>query len=541
MSPGKLFEAFAETAARSPSAPALTFLDGDLQPTSYTFGELFEEASRLGRSLAAAEFDHGSPLGILLPTQQAQTLHYLAALGVGAVPAILTPPNRKLDPTYYAETMAAVLRTSGFGAVVSDDETLALETPQLASVSFEPLNQRVPSPEPVRPPLPPETSFLQFSSGTTGFKRGVLVTDDAVLAQLDVYAEALSLSDSDVVLSWLPLYHDMGFIACLNMPLHFGVHVVMIEPLDWVARPELYLRAADEYRATLSWNPNFAYAFMADRVRAADIDGVDLSSLRGLVNCSEPVTFESQRRFLERFRPHGLREDVFVGCYAMAETTFALTHGAAGDDGYVDEIGPTDGTRTTGLQVSVGRPLAGVRLRVVGEDGEELPERSVGELWVESPFTFNGYHGQPEASAEVLHGRSYRTGDLGYRVGDLFFVSGRRKDVMIVSGVNIFPGDVEEVVAAVDGVTPGRVSVFSLFDDRVETERVVILFEPDAGRARNEGELTIELRQRVLATFQLANFEVHAVTPGWLVKSSSGKMARGANRTKWQAERSADA
>ncbi len=428
--------------------------------------------------------------------------------------------------------MAAVLRRSGFGAVVSDDRTLTLETPQLASRSFELLNN-------VRrdddaPRAKPDASFLQYSSGTTGMKRGVLVTDEAVLAQLDVYAAALALDRSDVVLSWLPLYHDMGFIACLNMPLRFGVHTVMIEPLDWVSRPVMFPRAASEYGATLSWNPNFAYAFMADRVRAGDLGGVDLSRFRGLVNCSEPVTHASQQRFLEHFAPFGLSQGLFLGCYAMAETTFALTHGRATDSGYLDEVGPTDGTLLSSPQVSVGRPLSGVELEIRDEDGRQLPDRAVGEIHVRSPFTFSGYLGQPEASAEVLNGAWYRTGDLGYRVGELFYVAGRRKDVMIVSGVNIFPNDVEELVTRAQGVAGGRVSVFSTFDPAVQTERVIVLYEPDGTVARHQTEVTIEIRQRILAAFQLANFEVHHVPAGWLVKSSSGKMARSANTEKWQ-------
>lgn len=541
MKPGALFDVFAETASRLPDAPALTFLDVDLQPRTYTFRRLFDEAAALGRSLAKADIDHRLPIGILLPSQEAQTLHYLAALGIGSIPAILTPPNRKLNREYYAETMAAVLRRSRFAAVISDDETLSLETPQLAAASFERRNEVWRASEDSVVTERPDASFLQFSSGTTGMKRGVLVTDEAVLEQLRVYAEALELTEEDVILSWLPLYHDMGFIACLNMPLRFGVHSIMIEPLDWVARPALFLRAADAYRATLSWNPNFAYAFMADRVRDGDVDGLDLSSLRGLVNCSEPVTFDSQQRFQERFRPHGLREDVFVGCYAMAETTFALTHGRVGDGGYLDHTGPAGGVRGGSPYVSVGRPLDGVNLAVCGEDGEELPERAIGELRVLSPFTFSGYYGEPEATAEAFSGPWYRTGDLGYRVGDTFYVAGRRKDVMIVGGVNVFPGDVEELASRVDGVAAGRVSVFSLFDASLETERVVILFEPDETEPRPADEAMIEIRQRVLAAFQLANFETHAVAPGWLVKSSSGKMARGANRSKWAAERSASA
>jgi len=295
------------------------------------------------------------------------------------------------------------------------------------------------------------------------------------------------------------------------------VHVVMLHPLDWVARPVNFLRAVTRHQATLAWNPNFAYALMAERTRDADLAELRLGSLRGLVNCSEPVTRLSQRRFSERFAPAGLRSDVFLGCYAMAETTYALTHGR-----------PVD----TGERLSVGRPLQGVELKVCDDAGQELREGAIGELQVRSPFNADGYFENAEATAAAFQGGWYRTGDLGYRQGDEYFVCGRKKDLLIVGGVNVFPDDIEETVGRVEGVQPGRVAVFSEFDEQAQTERVTILVEPAPGAAAT---LSTELQQRVLAALQLANFSVHLVEPGWLVKSSAGKMARSANRDKWRA------
>jgi fatty-acyl-CoA synthase len=418
--------------------------------------------------------------------------------------------------------------------VISDVEPLRLPFPTLAPFTLAggDAARRAERAEPLR------AAFLQFSSGTTGIKRGVPIGADTAFAQLDVYASALGLSAGDVILSWLPLYHDMGFVACLNMPLAHGVHTVMLDPIRWVTNPATFLRAASDYRATLAWNPNFAYAFMAQRVRERDLDGVRIDSLRGLANCSEPVTHESQQQFLERFAPVGAREDMFWGCYAMAETTFALTHGTPSDPGYLDEQGPSESGSLRGrVQVSVGRALPGVELRVVAEDGEDLPDRRIGELWVRSPFNFEGYHRDDEATAASHADGWYRTGDLGYRAGAAFYVVGRKKDLIIVGGVNVFPQDVEELVAGIDGVTPGRVSAFSDFDPALQTERVVVLFESELD-AEAADALVLHARQLILASFQIANFGVHRVEPGWLVKSSSGKMARSANRAKW-AERSA--
>jgi len=533
--PSELYASFRETASRHPSAPAITFVRSGSGDITYSYEQLFERAAELGTRLASRYSNRSAPLGLLLGSQEDQVLHYLAGLDAGVVPAILTPPNRKLNRAYYRETMTAVLRNCRFGAVISDVEDVELATRGLTPYGFEEMKGRQTQTD-FGDDSPIDASFMQFSSGTTGIKRGVLVTDDAVMAQLQAYASALDLDESDVILGWLPLYHDMGFIACLNMPLALGVHTVMIDPIEWVANPGLYLRAVSEYRGTLSWHPNFAYAFMAQRVRDSDLDQVELSSLRGLVNCSEPVTHESQQVFAERFRGVGLREDVFKGCYAMAETTFALTHGDSDRPLYLDSDGPADDTKSASPSgyVSVGEPLPGVDLSIRNpENGEELPDRKVGEIWVRSPFNFSGYYNDPDATKQAFVDDWYRTGDLGYRVENSYYVAGRLKDVLIVGGVNVFPQDIEGLATRVDGIVPGRVAAFSVFDHRLQTEHIVVVAESDLHDTAESRDVILEVRQRILAALQIANFEVRLVEPGWLVKSTAGKVARKANREKW--------
>jgi fatty-acyl-CoA synthase len=508
-----LFETLQAQAERRGQAPAVTVLNHRLEPTTWTFSRLSEAVTRLAREFERSRLPPHSLVGILSPAQDVQVLHYLAALAAGLVPAILTPPNRKLNLSYYRETTARVLAQCPFAAIVTDVDGLAMTARRLA-----PFALRASGAGPAadgHEPLP-DSAFLQFSSGTTGIKRGVVVTHAAALQQLQTYGAALELNERDCIVSWLPLYHDMGLVACLLLPLAWGAHVVMLHPLDWVAQPVSFLRAVSRHRGTLAWNPNFAYAFMADRTRAGDLAGLNLQSLRGLVNCAEPVTRDSQAHFVRRFQPCGLRSDVFFGCYAMAETTYALTHGR-----------PLD----TGTRLSVGRPLPGVELAVCDDTGASVPDGTIGELRVRSPFNAVAYHADPEATTAAFRDGWYVTGDLGYRAAGEFFVCGRKKDVIIVGGANVFPEDIEGEVSRVIGVHPGRVAVFSDFDDVAQTERITILAEP-ADRGAHPG-LGAEIQQRVLAAFQVANFSVHLVEPGWLVKSSSGKMARTANRQKW--------
>ena len=533
---GLLYQTLVHTATERGREPALTFAEsGDAKAVSYTYESLFERVEQLGTRLATRYENRTAPLGLLLASQEDQVLHYLAALSIGALPAILTPPNRKLNRDYYAQTMGGVLRRCRFGALVTDVDELDFEDLQMTPHDFEVRsNGRQSAPDADIPRI--EASFMQFSSGTTGIKKGVLVEDEAVIRQLQSYSAALQLSNEDCIVSWLPLYHDMGFIACLNMPLAYGVHTVMIDPIDWVSNPAIYLRKVSEHRGTLSWHPNFAYAFMAKRVPDRAIEDVNLSSVRGLVNCSEPVTFESQWSFLERYKSWGLADDVFKGCYAMAETTFALTHGGSDDPGYLDPVGPTDPARSPGhaQYVSVGQPLPGVELKIMDADREmELPEREMGEIWVSSPFNFSGYFNDEDATSTAFAGDWYKTGDVGYRVGSAFYVVGRAKDLLVVAGVNVFPQEIEEMVSQVEGVNPGRVSAFSVFDEKLQTERVVVVAESDGHDGPDKSRIVLEIRQRILAGFQIGNFDVALVPPQWLVKSTSGKIARNANRQKW--------
>jgi acyl-CoA synthetase (AMP-forming)/AMP-acid ligase II len=523
---GALLQALRATSQKSPSAPAITFVGSREDP--YTFEEIHATADVLAQGLARLGLPARAPVGILARSQEDQVLHFLAALVAGYVPVILTPPNQKLNRAYYLHTMQGLLKTANLHAIVTDLDTLDVPCPTVRTRTLEPIGH---SASRVSGDEGPPAAFLQFSSGTTGIKKGVLVTDDAALTQVQTYGSAIRLAESDVIVSWLPLYHDMGFIACFVMPLVWGIHTVMIDPIDWVTRPSSFVQLISDHRGTLAWNPNFAYAFMGQRASASDLRDVDLSSLRGLVNCSEPVTRSSQTLFAERFARHGLTRDVFWGCYAMAETTFALTHGEPTDAGHIDPLGPTNGELSS-PQVSVGRALPGVELRVAADDGSPLPDRELGEVLVRSPFTFSGYFNDPEATRRAFVDGWYRTGDLGYAVGDAYYILDRLKDVMIVSGVNVVPRDIEELVSSVEGVIPGRVAAFSVFDQRVETERIVVLFESTEG-GRAGDQLVLEVRQRVLAAFQIANFDTHAVPAGWLVKSSAGKIARRANREKW--------
>ena len=363
------------------------------------------------------------------------------------------------------------------------------------------------------------------------------------------YARALGLRGTEVFATWLPLYHDMGLIACFVTPLVAGRPVVWLSPFEWVASPGLLLHAVAEWRATHVWLPNFAFSFLAQRVREPR-GSLDLSSLRAVVNCSEPVTAEAMDAFAARFADDGLDRGALHACYAMAETVFAVAASTpaappvrrtvdrrAWHDEHVARRAP-DGGEETVVHVSNGPPVDGCEVRIGPTDGgaAALAPAEAGRVWVRSPFLFDGYFRRPDLNASLFDAEGfYDTGDVGYldEAGHVY-VTGRRKDLVIVGGRNIYPHDVEAVVSEVPGVHPGRVVVFGVPHRGLATEGLVALVESDEPE---DGwpEVARAVRARVPTRLDLDLLDVRVVTKGALRKSTSGKLARAGNR-EWYLE-----
>ncbi|GAP16096.1 acyl-CoA synthetase [Longilinea arvoryzae] len=487
---------------------------------------------------------------------------YFGCVLNGSIPAVMPFLTEKLLPERYRAELSALLGVTRPAAVITyadfEGEVLAAggggDAP--AVIVAERVRAEA-APEPDWEQLPglrrdpDDIALLQHSSGTTGLQKGVALSHRAVLRQLEVYSRALRLDPArDTIVSWLPLYHDMGLIASFLMPLLLGVPLVLMSPFDWVRAPYRLLQSISAYRGTLTWLPNFAYNFCAQKIRDRDLQGVDLSSLRGVINCSEPCRPESHAAFTARFAGFGLNPAALMTCYAMAENVFAVTQ--AGLDGPVSEDVidrdalqvervarpvPADDGRAVVRMLSNGRPLPNVALRVVDANGADLPERAVGEIVLRSDCMLSEYYRRPEVTRKAfLPGGWYLTGDLGYLAGGELFVSGRKKDLIIVGGKNIYPQDIETAASQVPGVHPGRVVAFGLFDEAAGTEEVALVAEVDpAGPAEREA-LADAIRQAVTRGTAVTLRRVHLVGAGWIIKTSSGKTARGANKERFLKE-----
>jgi acyl-CoA synthetase (AMP-forming)/AMP-acid ligase II len=396
-------------------------------------------------------------------------------------------------------------------------------------------------------PHPDEIAFLQHSSGTTGLQKGVALSHTAVLNQLASYSDAIQLTAEDVVVSWLPLYHDMGLIAGFLLPLVQGIPLVLMSPFDWVQHPALLLRAIDQFRGTLCWLPNFAYNHCARRIRKRDKADTSLASMRMFINCSEPVRYDSHQLFLEKFRDQGVRPEMLAVSYAMAENTFAVTQTKPGQPARLDVVDRQALTenRTAQpvtlddpqalIQVSCGRPIASTAVRVLDEQGNELAERQVGELAVRSNCMLREYYKRPDL--RPFHDGWYLTGDMGYLAEGEVYVIGRSNDLIINAGKNVYPQDIEAIVNTVPGVHAGRAVVFGVPDEREGTELIAVVAEVQTNDPAARKEITRQIRQTVVQQSMVTVSYVHLVGPKWLIKTSSGKIARAANREKWLREK----
>ena len=479
---------------------------------------------------------------------------YMGIEALGAIPSVLAYPNPRLHPDKFRDGLAGMARVSGLDWILTEEELEPVLAPlvtgsesTIRGLHFPFASTAAGTARAIVPPAvaPDEPCLLQHSSGTTGLQKAVMLSQLAVLEHVRRYGDAIRLTADDRIVSWLPLYHDMGLIAAFHLPLASGVPVIAIDPFEWVAAPVLFLDACTREHATLAWLPNFAYNLMASRIRDEDLQGIRLDSIRLLVNCSEPVRADSHDQFATRFAPYGLDPRALSACYAMAETTFAVTQTAPGARARTvcasrDALArgffePTRDAAQVRRCVSSGRPVDGCELRVVDNAGRELPDGHVGELWIRSVSMFAGYRNNPEKTAEVLRDGWYDSGDYGFLLDGECYVVGRRKDLIIVAGKNIYPEDVEDAVNTVAGVLPGRVVAFGVEDVVTGTESIHVVAETrhtDTVEQRRLRGAIIEAGMRVDVTIA----DVHLVPPRWLIKSSAGKPSRRANKDRVLAE-----
>lgn len=527
-----------------PLATFCTFLARG-QAESIAFSELLERSLAYARFYSRLGIKRGDLILIILQHTPHLFYSYLGAMLAGAVPSFMPFPSPKqraefywadheilidrikprLIVSYAANLEAARATIPGFDtpAAVASDEIL---TDPGDGLSFTPDGFSSSA---------DDVACMQHSSGTTSLKKGVVLTHRAILGEVEAYSKAIGFGAADRIASWLPLYHDMGFIACFMRSVIEGTHLIALDPFEWTMRPSLLLDAIERYRATLCWLPNFAFSHIVNTSRGEGTP--DLSSMRAFINCSEPCKAHTFERFAERFGGAGITPEKLHVSYAMAENVFGVTQTVLGRPVRVLSVDPdafsrgrvelAHGSYALSL-LSCGPPIDGVRLRICDPSGNEVAVDGIGEIHVSSPFLFDGYYRLPEKTAERMRGAWFATGDMGFLLDGELFVTGRIDDMLIVNGRNYYSHEIEAAVNGVNGVLPGRSVAISAEDERADATVVVVLVETAPGC--DVARLGSEVRKRVAERLGLGIHAVVPVAPGRLVKTTSGKISRNKNR-----------
>jgi fatty-acyl-CoA synthase len=507
-----------------------------------SFDQLRTEALRRAGHLRALGLSKGDRVALVLPDGQDFIPAFLGALWAGVIPVPLYPPISlgKLDA--FMDALVNILNVAEPKVLVTTarvGRVLWSAVGRVPSLQKVVLAEELAAAPPIdAPPYPDDSdvAFLQFTSGSTAAPKGVIVTHGNLKANTHAIGRVGLQIDhtKDVAVSWLPLYHDMGLIGCVLVPVVCGLTMVLIPTLSFIKNATVWLDTISRHGASLTFAPNFAYALTVKRARPEQIARWDLSRMRAFGCGAEPINGEVLRSFNRAFAPAGLKPTALLPSYGMAEATLAMAFTGLTEEIKSDRIDPDRyhkdkraapaANGTAQEIVCCGRSFPGHELSIQDETGRILPDRAVGEICFRGPSVTAGYWNNPEATrAAGLHqpGGWLRTGDLGYMVDGEIYISGRLKDMLIVNGRNYYPQTIEWAVEQIVGVRRGSAVAFSR--PGKASEEVVVAVET---RDRDADKLRSAIIAKVSEDVQLAVADVALLPPGSIPKTSSGKLQR---------------
>lgn len=545
---GTLTEVLIWRAHRQPEAIHAIVL-GEREPAVLTYRGLLEAAQAVAAGLQLHGLSPGAMVALMLPTSLEYLQAFFGVLLAGATPVPLYPPSHRAQLQEHVERHAGILLNAGaeilltFPAAQPVARRLRSRVRGLRQILcvadlLHPSRPRaLPSPA-----SNDSIALLQYTSGSTGSPKGVILTHRQLLANIRAMGGAIDANGSDVFVSWLPLYHDMGLIGAWLGSLYFGCRLILMPPTDFLGRPARWLQAIHDFRGTLSAAPNFGYELAARKVRDDELKGLDLSSLRVTFNGAEPVSPETLERFQRRLAHCGFRPQAMTPVYGLAEAGVGLTFPAIGRAPIVDRVDRgllarngearqvDAGTADAASFVCCGRPLPGYRLRAVDEQGLEIVERMEGNLQFAGPSATSGYYRNAPATASLLCGEWRNTGDRGYLAAGELYVTGRAKDMIIRRGEHIYPEPIERAVGAIEGLRRGCVVALGTQAVESGTERLLILAETRESDPARRRELLRRINEQVTATAGEPADEIALLAPHAILKTSSGKLRRAATR-----------
>jgi len=521
---------------------ALIHDDGDNPPVRLSYRELQTEARRVAGALHELGIGPGDTVALMLPTGVDYFLGFFGCLLAGAVAIPLYPPTRPSQLEEHLRRHGRILQNARCRCLITVPEGRRLGQWLRAQVNtldrvLVPAELRAGSPGVIPTPTPETIAFLQYTSGSTGDPKGVILQHDNLLANIRAAGRRLAASPTDVFVSWLPLYHDMGLIGSALFTLYHGIPAVVLSPLTFLRRPLSWLEAVHHHRGSLSAAPNFAFERCLRDISEAEARRLDLTSWRYLLNGAEPVNADTMRRFGEFFAVSGLRPETLSPSYGLAENTVALALPVP-DRGLRVEIvsrqrlrreglaGPPADAADTLTLVGCGHAIPGHRIRVVDPAGRPLADRHEGELEFCGPSATPGYYRREDATAALRHGPWWRTGDRGLLIDGEVFVTGRIKDLIIRHGRNLYPYDLEQAVGQLPGIRQGCVAVFA--SQLEAAEQLVVAAETREQDPEQRQALRTRIQELASDWLDTPADAVVLVPPQTVLKTSSGKIRRAA-------------
>ena len=527
----------------SPEKPHVYFQHEDGQEEIITYGQLLKSALQVAGALRQRGLREGETVAIMLPTDPGFFYVFFGTLLAGGVPVPIYPPFRMHMLEAYAKTEAHILNNAEVRVLVTFDQaeklSLLLQTfvPSLKHVTM--VKDLMEGPELAAPFAAKSENFgmIQYTSGSTSDPKGVLLTHFNLLANIRAYGKAIEVKPDDVCVSWLPLYHDMGLIGMWLGSLYFGVPLVLLTPFSFLNHPERWLWAIHYHRGTLSGAPNFAYELCVRKIDHSMMEGLDLSSWRMAANGAEKVYPRTLEQFALKFAPYGFKRQALLPVYGLAESTVGLAIPKQGREFHLDHVDrkrfeedreavPSQDKNALTF-VACGVPIDGHEIRIVDENDNELPERHVGSLQFRGPSNMQGYYNNPKATAAAYHDGWLDSGDLAYQADKEIYITGRRKDLIIKAGRNLYPAEIEELVGNVPGVRQGCVTAFAADSER-GTEQLVVVAETREKNANNNAQIRDHINETIVSALDIVPDHVILVAPHTVPKTSSGKLQRAA-------------
>jgi fatty-acyl-CoA synthase len=565
--PRTILEHLRHRAQQSPDALHGRYVHGDRAPDEQTYGQLEARTRQFAAALARLSTPKERVVLVILQHHPDMLPVFYGAMWLGAIPAFLPFPTGRLHIGKYFSDLRGMIERTQPHAIVTYRELAAELQPLLASIGNAPavlLHEDVAADAPMHgDPVaadPEDVALIQYSSGSTGLQKGAALSHRAILAECDGVGDFFGMGADDHFVTWVPLYHDWGLVCDAIHPLVLGAPFTLMSPIQWVGRPASVFEVITKYKATVYWHPNFAFNFMTNRVKESELVGIDLSSLRLCGNGAEPCLYESHEMFARRFAKVGFRREALGIVYGMAEVVNSVI-GAGGTRGrgarepiLVDVIDRKalqeqhkavpvkSGASVTGAgsgaasaasadgnvlrMLGVGRGFKGTSFRIVDDHNVELPDRTVGEISILSRCLFHGYYNNPEVTAQKVKDGWYLSGDLGYRADGVLYVTGRKSDLIIIGGENIYPQDIEYMVAEHPQVVAGRVAAIGVEDEALGTQKLIVIAECKSDDPEVHRDIMRFVRREVSSRLNVRCDKVCIAPHKWLFKTSSGKIAR---------------